>query len=400
MFSGIVRSSVTVYNLHRYMTSFDANVTKMKSTNLPYSFTLKKYMWRGLDCMKIRHYFTIGWIGIAFACAGCRKSDEINFPNYSHFKNLKTSDYVSLGQYRGLTITKETIPVSELEVDKKVEAVLYDAGYYVESKDSEVLTGTKVKISTTGFIEGKKVEGFTSNGYELIFGTEEYIMDGFAKNLEGALKGDVLTFDLKIPSTFREKAFVGKTVSFTVSIDKVETYYVPTLTDEFVREISDLNTVEEYRESFIPVIREEKFANITRDKKLGVWRIISDSSIVLSYPEGSLEAKGQQIRKQLEMYAMAHGISLETYVKKYFGVTFDEYVELSVKQDLLLDAIGRAENIALSQRDYEDSLKTYAKNFGYDDINSMVDRIGERKVKEALLWDKVMNYVANQAKIE
>jgi trigger factor len=172
------------------------------------------------------------------------------------------------------------------------------------------------------------------------------------------------------------------------------------LSEELVQEISDYETIDEYKESLIPVIVDEKLTSIKNNKKAGVWQIVSDASTVNSYPEGVLEAKEAKVRENLEVYAMVAGMELEDYVQKSYGVTFDEYLKLVVKQDLLLDAIGRAENITLSQKEYEENLKTYATNYGYNDVDLMIKKIGEDTVKEALLWDKVMEFVSEQVVIE
>jgi trigger factor len=362
---------------------------------------------KGMNEMKKRGYLAIALIGISLVFSGCKKSDNSNessdvirFDDYSQYKEIQTSDYVTIGEYKGLKISKDTIQVSDTEIDGKLSSVLYNEGYYVDANDSPVSSGKKVKISVLGKVDGKDNDGFTSDGYEFVYGLEQHIMDGFVQQLEGAYQGDVLNFDIVIPDTFSEIALVGKTASFTVTIDNVQSYFIPTLSEELVQEISDYETIDEYKESLIPVIVDEKLTSIKNNKKAGVWQIVSDASTVNSYPEGVLEAKEAKVRENLEVYAMVAGMELEDYVQKSYGVTFDEYLKLVVKQDLLLDAIGRAENITLSQKEYEENLKTYATNYGYNDVDLMIKKIGEDTVKEALLWDKVMEFVSEQVVID
>ena len=360
-----------------------------------------------MNGMKKRGFLAIALIGISLVFSGCKQSDNkadnkdlIRFDEYSHFKDIKTADYVNIGDYKGLKITKDTMQVSDADLDDKISSVLYDEGYYVDTNDSPVSSGKKIKISVLGKVDGKDNDGFTSNGYEFVYGLEQHIMDGFVQELEGAYQGEVLNFDIVIPDSFSELALVGKTASFTVTIDNVQSYYIPTLSDEFVQDISDFETVDAYKESLIPIIVEEKLNSIKNNKKSGVWQIVSDASTVTSYPEGVLEEKEEKVRGNLEVYAMVSNMELEDFVQKSYGVSFDEYLKLVVKQDLLLDAIGKAENITLTQKEYEEKLKTYATTYGYNDVNLMVEKIGEATIKEALLWDKVMEYVSEQVMIE
>lgn len=368
-------------------------------------FTLENK--KGMNEMKKRGYLAIALIGVSLVFSACKQSDNskdnndlIRFDDYSQYIEIETSDYVDIAEYKGLKVSKDSLQVSEAEIEDKIASVLYEEGYYVDSNESPITSGMKVKISMLGKVDGKDNAGFTSNGYEFVYGPEQHIMDGFVQQLEGAFQGDVLNFDIIIPETFGEQALIGKTASFTVTIDNVQSYFIPSLSDELVQEISDYETIDAYRESLIPVIIEEKLTNIKNNKKSGVWQIVSDASTVKSYPEGVLEAKEAKVRENLEVYAMVTGMELEDYVQKAYGVSFEEYLKLVVKQDLLLDAIGRAENITLSQEEYEENLKAYATSYGYNNVELMIDKIGEDTIKEALLWDKVMQFVSEQVIIE
>ena len=354
----------------------------------------------GLEDMKKRSFLAVTMLGIALVFTGCKKETKINLDNYSQYKDIDTLSCVTLGEYKDLHITEDLITVSDLEINEKIASVLYENGFYVDTNENPIVAGCQITISMNGLIDGKKNDGFTSDGYQFVYGYDEHVMDGFVANLEGLYQGEKVTFDLVIPSTFSQKEFIGKTATFNVTIENVQSYYTPEFNDEFVQEVSDVTTVEEYRDYLVPIIRQEKLNEIVGNKKAGVWKIVSDSSVINTYPDGSLERKDQQLREQLEIYALMNGLEIEEYVKNFFGVNYDEYVKLSVKQDLLLDAIGRKENISLTQEEYENAAKAHAQKHGYNDVENMIDKIGEDKVKEALLWDKVMEYISEQATIE
>lgn len=342
----------------------------------------------------------MGLLGMTLVMSGCKKEENvISFNDVSQFKDIDTKAYVTIGEYKGLNVTADTIPVSDLEVNTRIASDLYKNGVYTDSDDQPITAGAKIRISVSGSIDGKDHPGFTSEGYEFVYGYEEQIMDGFTANLKGLYKGEQVQFDLVVPATFQESALVGKVVTFKVTIDNVQVYCIPELTDEYVQDISEVETVEEYKESLVPLLRDEKFTAIQKNKKAGVWQLVSDSSSINSYPEGVVEAKEEQLRERLEMYAQLQGMELEQYVYNNFGVSFEEYVKLSAKQDLLLDAIGRAEKIFLTEKEYDECLVSFASQYGYNDKKTMLEVLGEEKVKEAILWDKVMQYVADQVTI-
>lgn len=350
--------------------------------------------------MNKRAYLAVGLLGIVLAFSGCKKGEKvISFDEYSQFKEIDTSAYVTVADYKGLHITADTVPVSEIDLNTKIGPVLYEHGYYIDTKEEPITPGCKIKISVKGSVDGKINDGFTSDGYEFVYGYDEHIMDGFIDNLKGLYQGEKVKFDLVVPSSFGEIALTGKTVTFDVTIDNVQSFHIPELTDEFVKDVFDMETAEEYQASLIPTIREEKMEEIQKDKKTGVWKLVSDNSTVESYPDGVIEAKEAQLREKLEMYAQIKGMGLEDYVYNSFGVSYDEYVKLSVKQDLILDVIGRTENISITEKEYEETLSEYVDLYGYKDEQTMLDSIGEEKVKEAILWDEVMQYVANQVTV-
>ncbi|WP_029501777.1 trigger factor [Lachnoclostridium phytofermentans] len=349
--------------------------------------------------MKKRGILAIAVLGVALVFSGCKKNEEINFETYSRYKDVDTKKYVTPGNYKDIKVSAETFDITDSDIEKKIQEIQTQNGTYVKNEDRPISDGDKVTIQMTGTIDGKANDGFNSDNFEFVYGDGEYIMDGFTANLAGMYAGETTKFSITIPSTFTEKAFIGKEATFQVTIKAVEQFLVPEITDEFVQKISDATTVEEYKESLIPTIKQEMLEDIKTDKKSGAWKIVSDSSEILDYPEGSIERKSKELEEKLNIQAMVNGLELEEYVKTYFGVTFEEYVKLALKQELLLDAIGRTENITLSQKEYEERLTVYAKNYGYNTNDEFVKAIGEGTVKEALLWDKVQDFIAEQVTI-
>ncbi len=367
----------------------------------------KGYLWKerntykeeGMEDMKKRGILAIAMLGVALVFAGCKKNEVINFNNYSRYKDVDTTKYVTPGNYKDIKVSEETFEVTDYDIEKKLQEIQTQNGIYVKSEEHPISGGEKVTIQMTGTVDGKANDGFNSDNFEFVYGNGEYIMDGFTENLAGMYSGETTKFSLTIPSTFSEKALIGKEVSFQVTIKSVEQFVVPEITEEFVQEISDANTVAEYKESLIPSIKKEKLEEVKNNKKAGAWKIVSDASEIVGYPEGSIEKKSKELEEKLNVMAMVYSMELEDYVKNFFGVTFEEYVQLALKQELLLDAIGRAENITLSQKEYEESLTEYTKKYGYNSNDEFIKTIGEETVKEALLWDKVQSFIAEQITI-
>ena len=349
--------------------------------------------------MKRRGLLAVALLGTTLLFSGCKKDNLIKFEDYSQYKDIQTMDYVTVGDYKGLEISVDTMQVSDIELDKKIASELYDHGYYVDAGKNPIAAGSRVTITMSGTIDGKVNDGFTKDDFEFVYGYDEYVMDGFTKNLAGNYQGDRINFEMEIPTTFQQKELIGKTVDFTVLVKKVEAYFVPGLNDEFVKEVSDCNTVEEYKEYLIPIIKEEKIAELKENKVSGVWKIVSDSSEVKEYPAGTIDEMEKELENQLNVYAMINGMDVETFVKNFYGVTYEEYVKLALKQRLLLDAIGREENITLTEKEYQEGLKEQAQLNGYNTVEALLEKVDEDKAKQAILWQKTMEYIAQQVKV-
>lgn len=349
--------------------------------------------------MKKRGILAAALLGTAIVVSGCKKSETITFDQYSQYKEIDTPSCVTIGDYKGMKVSEDSFTVSDSDIASKLAKVLYENGQYVDAPKKELASGDKVNISMTGYIDGKQNDGFTSDNYEFVYGEAEYVMDGFTANLAGSYAGEVASFDLVVPSTFKETQLIGQTVSFQVTINSVQEYVLPDLNDEFVKSISDSNTVDEYKEALIPVIKQDKLQSVRENTKSGVWQLVSDMSQVTEYPDAAVSTVNEKLSEVMEMYAKMYGLELEDYMTQYYGMTFDEYVKMAVKEEMLLDAIGRKEKITLTEEEYQKGLSEYAASYGYNDTNAMVEKVGEDKIKQALLWDKVKQYVSEQVTI-
>ncbi|ABX41137.1 FKBP-type peptidyl-prolyl cis-trans isomerase [Lachnoclostridium phytofermentans] len=350
--------------------------------------------------MKKRGILAIALLGVTLVFSGCKKNEEINFETYSRYKDVDTTKYVTLGSYKDIKVSVDTFEVTDTDIGKKIHEVQLQNSTYVKNDDRPISKGDKVTVQMTGTIDGKENDGFKSDNFEFIYGNGEYVMDGFTDNLAGMYAGETTKFSITIPNTFSEKAFIGKEASFQVLIKSVEQLVMPEINDEFVQKISDSKTVAEYKEGLVPTIKQEKLEEIKKDKKTGAWKIVSDASEISGYPEGAVENKSKELEEKLKIMAMVQNMELKDYLNTYYGVTFEEYVKLVLKQEMLLDAIGRAENITLSEKEYKESLTEYAKKYGYNNNEEFLKAFGEETVKEALLWDKVQAFIAEQITIE
>ena len=113
--------------------------------------------------MKKVRLLPIALLSFALLLSGCKKEETIKFDDYSQFKEISTQDYVEVGPYKDLTISTDTLVVTDTDIDTKVSQILYDLGFYVETPDKAIATGNQVTISLSGTIDGKINDGFTSD---------------------------------------------------------------------------------------------------------------------------------------------------------------------------------------------------------------------------------------------
>ena len=335
--------------------------------------------------MKKRGALTLIALTAVLAFAGCKKEEKMN-----------PFDYVTLGQYKGVEITLDNTDVTDEEIDTRINKILNENLEYNEvSRSSQ--EGDKLKINITGEVDGKVNDGFTSNDYELVLNNQIHIMDGFVENLYDVEPGKEVEFTVTVPETFLTQDLIGKDVDFKVKVSSVSEPKTPELTDEFVAKVSEKTTVDEFRDYVKETLESEKEAALENSKKIAALDTAISNATIISYPEGAVDDQIAEIQEKYQVYASMQNITVDQYIENNYGDTVQAYAEELVKQELVLAAIQKQEKISISNSEYKEKLPEFAEKYSLMSAETFEENYGKETIKQAMLWDKTMDFLVDNA---
>ena len=321
--------------------------------------------------------------------------------------NLVWSDYVTLGEYKGIEVEVKSAEVTEDDIQAKVDSLL---SYYATSTDvtdRAVQDGDVVNIDYTGYIDGVAFDGGSATGASLTIGSGQFI-DGFETGLIGANIGDEVKLNLTFPNPYLNNPdYAGKAVQFDVKVNSIQVKETPELTDEFIANNTSYKTVDEYKASVKESLEASKAEDVKSDKLNSVWNTIIDNCTVVSYPEELVAQYQNEMNDYYEQIATNYyGKTLEEYITGN-GSTMDdfnkktlEYGQTSAISEMIARGIAEKESITVS----DDEVKEYAQSLiddgtvtGFDDADAVIEYYSQNYLRLSLTFQKVLEYVEEQA---
>lgn len=313
---------------------------------------------------------------------------------------------VKLGQYKELVAYADDIVVTDEEVEEYVNSRMEQDAVteYVES--GTVAEGASVKVSYKGTVDGKEFTGGTSEGKVVVAKKGGFSVDGFAEALVGHSVGESLELDLKFGSAVSDATLAGKDVHFSVKILSLVVSNTPELTDAYVAESYGpigITTVAQFYE----YLKNDIYVNKIYQQ---VWNQVIESSEIVSVNKESYEEtfKACSENSEYEIYN-TYGVTLEEYLSGTSQTMDDwnkqiaEIVEGYMKEELVINAIAEAENITVSDEEFEKKMFEYAKLYGFKTIDEFKEMYGDAVSEDDFMYSvkayKVQEFVSLAAKI-
>lgn len=313
--------------------------------------------------------------------------------------DVDLGEVTSLGEYKGLEITRMSTEVTDEELDARIQSILDANPEYVAVTDRAAKEGDIVDIDYVGMKDGVAFEGGTAQGYKLELGSHSFI-DGFEDGLVGAKTGEEKSLNLTFPEQYQSEELAGQAVVFDVTVNGIEEKKDAVLDDNFVQRMSDFTTVDEFKADTLADMQKEK--ETYADQKL-------ENDVFLAAVEGSEfdvnpEAVENQYNNQLNYYnsmVSMYGMGLADYAGM-FGMTEDQFkedlrkaAESSVKQQLLVAAIAEKEGFQVEDADRE----VVAGQYGMD-VKALQENYGEEAVDSTAMMFKVVNFLKDNASVK
>lgn len=321
------------------------------------------------------------------------------------YSKYDLSEYVKVGEYKGLEMEPIKVSVSDEEVDAQVETNVENTKTTEKKEEGKVAKNDKVNIDYEGKIDGKTFDGGSAEGYDLTIGSGSFI-DGFEDGLIGKKIGSTQKLNLTFPDDYSSEDVAGKDVVFTVKINYVSEDVIPEYNDAWVAKNSDVETVADYEKLVKDQLTEDKEEEAKNTKISELWSEVTENSEVLKYPEEEVNTYIEEIETQYQTMADSYGLELKDLWEQYgieseedYNTQNKEAAQAYVKEQMLLYYIAEQEDLSYS-KDEEKKLRDAIEDAGYTE-ETFKQNYGQdidSYIEAALTFSKVGEFIFDNAK--
>ena len=311
---------------------------------------------------------------------------------------------VALGKYKGVKVDKIDTAVTDEEVDAAIEKERQNNARNITVEDRPVKDGDMTTLDFEGFVDGEAFEGGKGENYPLTIGSGAFI-PGFEEQLVGAKIGEETEVKVTFPEDYQAEHLQGKEAVFKCTVKEIKERELPELNDEFASDISEFETLAEYREDVKKNLEEQKIKDAKRAKEDAAVKAAVDAS-EMEIPDAMIETQQKQMVDEFAQRITMQGLSMEQYLQ-FTGTNYQQMVEQvkpqaeeRIRSRLVLEAVAKAENLDATEEEYEDELKTMAEVYQME-VDKVRDLMGEREKKgimQDLAVKKAAEFIAENAK--
>lgn len=311
---------------------------------------------------------------------------------------------VELGKYKGVKIDKIDTEVTEEEINEAIDRERKNNAREITVEDRPIQDGDKAVIDFEGFVDGVAFEGGKGTNYDLVIGSHSFI-DNFEEQLIGKNIGDEVDVNVTFPESYQAEELAGKPAVFKVKVNGIKVDELPELDDEFASEVSEFETVAEYKESVKKSLAETKEKNAKDAKeKAAIDAVIADAK--MDIPEAMVSTTQRQMMDEFAQRVSSQGLSFEQYLQ-FTGMTEEQMLEqikpqaeLRIKSRLVLEAVVAAENIEATEEDFEQEIAKMAEMYQMeaDKAKELIGEAGKAEIMKDLAVTKAAEFVRDNAK--
>lgn len=322
------------------------------------------------------------------------------------------SSYITLGQYKGIEITGYDATVTDADVEAKIASTLLGKATVSEeaaAADYVAKNGDKLNIDYTGYLGDEAFENGAATDTDIQIGNNNFI-DGFGDGLIGHKTGEEFDMPVTFPTDYSNADLAGKDVIFKIKINAIYEATVPELTDAYAKELNeDVANVGEYKAAIRKSLEEEAASTKVTNDENAIWSTALANATVSEYPQDQVDYYQNMITSQFETLAQNYSMELSDYVS-VLGVSMDEFnkkmeenAKSYVKELMFMQSIEKAENLTVSDEEYQAGLKTYLESVSLADEAALIEALGQTapiQLKQSLLYEKVMDFLVENAVIK
>ena len=310
---------------------------------------------------------------------------------------------VELGEYKGVEVTKADAEVTDADVEEELKKVQDQISRTVSVEDRAVKDGDMTVIDFEGFIDGEAFEGGKGENYPLTIGSHSFI-DTFEEQMIGMNIGEEKELNVTFPEDYHAENLKGKPATFKVTVKEIKEKQLPELDDDFAQDVSDFDTLAEYKDDLKKKIAERKESEAKAKKESEAIEKVVEAA-KMDIPQAMIDT---QVNRMLEDFAMRlqqQGLSVEQYFQ-YTGMTADKIMEemkpeavKRIKNSLVLEAVAKAENIEVSEEEFEAELQKMADMYKMEieKIKEFMQDAEAKQMKDDIAIQKAVELIVSSA---
>ena len=311
---------------------------------------------------------------------------------------------VTLGKYMGVTVTKIDTSVSDDEVAEALEKERTNNARTIDVTDRAVETGDTAVIDFEGFVDGEAFEGGKGENYSLEIGSHSFI-DTFEDQLVGKNIGEELDVNVTFPEQYQAAELAGKPAVFKVKINGIKAKELPELDDEFAQDVSEFETLAEYKEDLKKNLEEKKQADAKKTKEDEAIQKIIDKS-KMDIPEAMIDTQCQTMIEEFAQRIAQSGLTMEQYLQ-FSGMTVDQLKEQvrpeatsRIQSSLVLEKIAQEENIEITDDEVDAEIEKMAAAYGMeaDKLKEYMGDAEKKSMKNDLAITKAVDFIMENVK--
>ena len=306
---------------------------------------------------------------------------------------------VTLGEYKGVQVEKAPVEVTDEEISAEINKEREANSRTITVDDRPVEKGDIVSLDFEGFVDGEAFEGGKGENYDLTIGSNTFI-PGFEDQLVGAEIGKELDVNVTFPEEYGQADLAGKAAVFKCRVNGIKVKELPEADDEFAQEVSEFDTLDEYKDDIRARLLKDKEEEAKRVKEDAVIEKIIENA-QMEIPDAMVEYQAEQLMDDFARRLQAQGLSLPVYFQ-YTGMTEEQYLEQmkpralkNIQSRLVLEAVADAENIEITEEDMEAEMNRMAETYKMEieKVKELLDDSQKEEIKKDLAIQKAIDLV-------
>lgn len=303
---------------------------------------------------------------------------------------------VTLGEYLGVEIEKTDAKVTADDVKAELEKVREQNARLVDVTSRGVKDKDQAVIDFEGFVDGVPFEGGKGTDYPLTIGSHSFI-DNFEEQLIGAKIGKEVEVNVTFPENYQAAELAGKPATFKVTVKAIKVKELPKLDDDFAKDVSEFETLADYKADIKKNLTEKKKEEAKREKEAkAVAKAVENAS--MDIPEGMIKLQVNNMVNEFAQRLQMQGLSIDQYIQ-YMGSNHQQFMEslkpeavTRIKNSLVLEAVVKAENITATEDDFEEEVKRMADMYKME-VDKVKEILGDNE-KEQIMSDLAIQKAA------